>query len=108
MSVLQEVLTTGIVGNPDVAFALGTTPRSVERWRAAGADPARREMLDRLLELKAVVDLAAQVCEPNAASLWLRSPVPALGYDKPLVLVRDGEFNRIIGALEALAEGACS
>jgi hypothetical protein len=61
-------------------------------------------MLDRLLELKAVTDLALRVYEPNAASLWLRSPVPALAYDKPLELIRDGEFKRVIRALETLAE----
>lgn len=102
------MLETGIVGTPDIAFVLGTTPRSVERWRLSGAGPARREMLVRLLELKAVADLALRVFEPNAASLWLRSPVPALDYDKPLELIHDGEFKRVIRALEPSAEGVSS
>jgi hypothetical protein len=61
-----------------------------------------------LLELKAVTHLALRVCEPNAASLWLRSPVPALGYDKPLELIHDGAHKRVIRALEPPAEGVSS
>jgi hypothetical protein len=62
-------------------------------------------MLDRLLELKAVTDLLVQIMPAPSASLWLRAPAPELGYDKPLELIRDGEFRGVIGALTALAEG---
>lgn len=45
-------------------------------------------------------DASKVPAEPRA--LWLRSPMPTLGYDKPLELIRDGEFRRVIQALEAL------
>jgi len=106
MSALQDILKTGTVDNADIARVLGTTPRSVERWRQAGTDPSRRDWLDRLLELRAVIDLALQVTE--SAATWLRSPVPALDYDKPLDLIRDGEFRRVIAGLTGLAEGVTS
>lgn len=108
MSVIQDVLQTGAADIADVAFALDVSPRSVERWAAAGVNPARRETLGRLLELKAVTDLAVRVMAGGSAALWLRSPVPALDYSKPLELIRDGEFRRVISALEALGEGICT
>jgi putative toxin-antitoxin system antitoxin component (TIGR02293 family) len=107
MTALQDILKTGLVDTADVARTLGTTPRSVARWQHDHTDPGRREHLDRLLELKAVTDLAVQVMPGPSAATWLRAPVPALGYDKPLELVRDGEFRRVIASLTALAEGAC-
>lgn len=109
MTALQDVLDTGAVDAADVAYALDISTRTVSRWRHDPADDRiRRATLDRLLELKAVIDLALQVMSSESAATWLRSPVPALNYDKPLDLIRDGEFRRVIDALAALAEGVCS
>jgi uncharacterized protein (DUF2384 family) len=61
-----------------------------------------------LLELKAVVDLARQYLRPEVARLWLRAPDPGLGYEKPLDLIKAGEYRRVVGALLAMAEGVTS
>ena len=53
-----------------------------------------------------VVDLALMVMSDDAARLWLRSPNPGLGHEKPLDLVAAGDTQRVIGLLLALAEGA--
>lgn len=98
---------TGLVDPADVARTLGTTPRSVERWQHDGHGPHRREAIERMLELRAVLDLAAKVMPAPSAAIWLRAPVPELNYDKPLDLIRDGEFRRVIDCLTALAEGVC-
>lgn len=107
VDVLTEVLSDDVVDTGDVARVLGSTQRSVARWQAAEASP-RRDSEERLLELKAVVDLARQYLRPDLARLWLRSPDPSLGYEKPLDLVKQGEYRRVIGALLALAEGVTS
>ncbi len=52
-----------------------------------------------------VDDLARMVMSDNAASLWLRSPNPDLGYERPLDLVSAGDTQRVIDLLLALAEG---
>lgn len=104
VDVLTDVLADDVVDTGDVARVLGSTQRSVARWQAAEASP-RRDSEERLLELKAVVDLARQYLRPDVARLWLRSPDPSLGYEKPLDLVKQGEYRRVIGALLALAEG---
>jgi uncharacterized protein (DUF2384 family) len=104
MTEIQDILRTDLVDAVDIARVLDTTPRSVTRWQQGGSKP-RRDSVDRLLELKAVLDLAQRVMPPESARLWLRSPIPALDYAKPLDLVRNGEFRRVITSLMALAEG---
>jgi len=104
VEVLDEVLAGEIVDANDVARVLGSTPRSVARWQAAEVTP-RRESEERLLELKAVLDLARRVVRPEVARLWLRSPNPELSYEKPLDLIARGDYRQVIGALLATAEG---
>jgi hypothetical protein len=58
VDVLSEVLADDVVDTGNVARVRGATPRSIARWQAAEVSP-RRESEERLLELKAVVDLAA-------------------------------------------------
>jgi len=100
---VRELLVDDIVDSPDVARVTGATPRSVSRWQE-GVSP-RRPAEERLLELKAVVDLLRQVLREEPAHLWIRSPEPGLAYEKPLDLIRRGEYRRVIGAILALAEG---
>ena len=102
-TLLDELLEGDVVDVPDVARVIGSTARSVTRW-AEGASP-RRANEERLLELKAVVDLLRQVLRDEPARLWIRSPNPELDYEKPLDLVHRGEYRRVIGAILAMAEG---
>jgi uncharacterized protein (DUF2384 family) len=102
-TMLDEMMAGRMVDAADVARVLGTTPRSVSRW-ASGTEP-RRDAEERLLELKAVLDLLRTTLRDEPARLWLRSPNPDLDYDKPIDLLERGEYRRVIGAVMALAEG---
>lgn len=104
VDVLDDVLAGEVVDAGDVARVLGATQRSVARWQAAEVSP-RRESEERLLELKAVLDVARRLLRPESARLWLRSPNPELTYEKPLDLIAKGDYRRVIGALLAMAEG---
>jgi uncharacterized protein (DUF2384 family) len=101
---IDGMLRTEMVTAPDVARVLGTSSRSVTRWASAATAP-RRETEERLLELKAVLDLLGEVLRDEPARLWLRSPNPTLDYEKPIDLIERGEYRRVIGAVLALAEG---
>lgn len=101
---LDRLLDGDVVDGTDVARVLGTSPRSVTRWQSARSVP-RRDSEERLLELKAVVDLVRSVLREQPARLWLRSPNPDLGYEKPLDIVARGEYQRVIDSIMALAEG---
>ena len=104
VAVLDRLLEADVLDGADVARVLGTSPRSVTRWQASRSTP-RRDTEERLLELKAVVDLLRRVLRDEPARLWLRSPSPDLGYEKPLDVVARGEYQKVIGSILALAEG---
>lgn len=102
--VLDELIDTHVIDAGDVARITGATTRSVSRWTASKATP-RREAEDRLLELKAVIDVLRSVLRDEPARLWLRSPNPDLDWRKPLELVAEGEYRKVIGSILAMAEG---
>lgn len=103
-ALLDGLYETDVVDTADVARVSGAHARSVSRWHTSKTEP-RRASEERLLELKAVVDLLRRVMGDDAARLWLRSPNPDLGYEKPLDLVAAGRYQRVIDLLLALAEG---
>jgi len=103
-AVLDELIDTRVIDAGDVARITGSTARSVGRWTASKAVP-RRDAEDRLLELKAVVDLVRRVLRDEPARLWLRSPNPELDWRKPLELIAEGEYRRVVSAVLAIAEG---
>lgn len=108
MNVVQTITETGPLGTGDIARLLATTERTVQRW-AAGTSSPRRETLDHLLEVKAVLDLAQEVLpDYDTRAFWLRSPNSALSWEKPLDLIRDRRYKRVMAALSALGEGVTS
>jgi len=103
-SLLEHLYEGNVVDTADLARVSETNPRSVARWRSQESSP-RREAEERLLELRAVIDLARTVMNDDAARFWMRSPNRDLGYEKPLDLVAAGNYQRVIDLLLALAEG---
>ena len=88
----------------DIARALGTNPRTVARWLNGETAP-RPDARERLLELIAVLERLSATLKPAAAHDWLFTPNLSLDYDKPVDLLRGGEYRRVLGAIDALAEG---
>lgn len=103
-SLLDHLYEGDVVDTADLARVSETNPRSVSRWRSQETTP-RRGSEERLLELRAVVDLARTVMSDDAARFWLRSPNRDLGYEKPLDLIAEGAYQRVVDLLLALAEG---
>lgn len=88
----------------DVARVVGTNPRTVSRWLQEEAEP-RRATRERLLEFIAVLEQLSSTLKPAAAHDWLFTPNPLLGHEKPVDLIHDGQYRRVLGAIDALAEG---
>lgn len=88
----------------DVARLLGTNPRTVSRWLQEQTEP-RPEARHRLLEVVAVLEHLSGVLKPQAAHDWLFSPNSMLEHHKPVELLAEGEFRRVLALIDALAEG---
>jgi putative toxin-antitoxin system antitoxin component (TIGR02293 family) len=88
----------------DLARMLETNPRTVSRWLSRETSP-RPDARERLLELIAVLEQLSGVLQPEPAHDWLFTPNPSLDHYKPVDLLRAGEFRRVLGAIDAMAEG---
>jgi putative toxin-antitoxin system antitoxin component (TIGR02293 family) len=87
-----------------VARVLDANPRTVSRWLHRETEP-RADARERLLELIAILEQISGVLKPAPAHDWLFTPNPLLEHHKPVDLLREGEYRRILGAIDALAEG---
>ena len=88
----------------DLARVLETNPRTVSRWLKKESSP-RRDARERLLEVVTVLERLSTTLKAEAAHDWLFTPNPAFDYHKPVDLLREGEFRRVLGAIDAMAEG---
>lgn len=88
----------------DVARLVATNPRTVARWLAEESEP-RTEARRRLLEVLAVLEELSGLLRPQAAHDWLYSPNALLEHEKPIDLLADGQWRRVLGLIDALEEG---
>jgi putative toxin-antitoxin system antitoxin component (TIGR02293 family) len=88
----------------DLARVLDANPRTISRWLRRQSAP-RPDSRERVLELLAVLEQLSGVLKPNAAHDWLFSPNPTLDHYKPVDLLRDGDYRKVLGAIDAMAEG---
>ena len=102
-SLLDNVCAGGVLTVGDLAQVTRTSKRNVVRWRYRGAT-VRRDVEERLLELRAIVDLARRAMPDQEARSWLRSPQPELDGQRPLDLVSEGTAYLVIDVLSALVE----
>lgn len=94
----------GIKGR-DIARLLDTTPETVSRWRGGKVEP-RPDRLERLLLLEWLVTELSDFYKPPEARLWLLSPHPLLGGDRPADRIRQGKLNDVLAIIEQLKTGA--
>ena len=52
-----------------------------------------------------VADALAEVLPRDQANVWMFSPNRLLAHAKPADLVRDGEYQRVLALIDAMAEG---
>jgi len=88
----------------DLARVLDISPRTVSRWFHGGVGP-RRQARERILETLVVINRLSAIMRGEAARDWLFTPTPLLDYEKPADLLRTGQYRKVIGVIEALAEG---
>jgi putative toxin-antitoxin system antitoxin component (TIGR02293 family) len=101
---LERVAASIELDRRDLARVLDANPRTVSRWLNREAAP-RPDAKERLLEVIAVLERLSATLRPAAAHDWLFMPNESLDYYKPVDLLREGEVRRVLGAIDALAEG---
>lgn len=104
-SLLDNVCAGGVLTVADLAQVTRTTRREVLRWRYR-SETVRKDVEKRLLELRAVVDLARRAMPDRRARTWLRSPQPELEGQRPLDAISEGAAHVVIELLGTLMEAA--
>lgn len=105
-AVAVEYIEGGLgLNDSELAAALGSSPKTVERWRSGQTYPQHeaRERLARLLTL--VERLRETFDDVDAARSWLRSESFYLGGLTPAEALYAGRPDRVEAALEALDSG---
>lgn len=102
---LVDDLREGVLTNAELAEITGVKTRQVQHW-ASGAHRPQGEAKDRLLELHYVVDRLRDVYTPEGVDIWVHGRNRGLNGQKPIKLLADGEFERVLAAVERLASGA--
>jgi Antitoxin Xre/MbcA/ParS C-terminal toxin-binding domain len=101
---LGEVMPRTSLDAAGVARILDKDPKTVLRWLKDGTIP-HWETRELLLALDVVLERLAEVVQPDAAEEWLFTPVPGLDYKRPVDLVREGEYRRVLAVIDGLGEG---
>ena len=85
----------------DVAAATGAAPSTARAWLNGTRTPSG-ERLERLMELLSVVERTRGVIPEDYVSPWMRKPVRLLDDQKPIELIRAGEYLRVLGVIAGL------
>src|SRR5215208_4725296 len=100
--VLDELSSEFGVTDPQLAGALGVTPRTLERWRVGERYP-QHESRKRLDALRALHErLQTMFLTPEAIGTWTHSDNVYLGGLKPVDALHVGRIDAVDAALEAL------
>lgn len=88
----------------EIGAITGVGVRAVQNW-ANGTSKPEGTSRERLLELKYVLDELADVYTDEGIDLWLRARQRSLDARRPLDLLRDGQFEVVLGLVQRLAGG---
>ena len=94
----------GAIRLVDVANLLGARPETVSRWNQGKAFP-HPDTQRALLDLGYIVELLADLYEPQDARLWLYSRQKLLGGKVPAELIQHGQAADVISVVDRLREG---
>ncbi len=101
---LETLQKKGAMKATDVADALGIRPETVSRWNQGKAFP-QPEAERALLDLEYIVDLLADLYQPNEARMWLLSRQRLLDGARPIDLIKAGRADEVLRMLRPLLEG---
>jgi hypothetical protein len=89
----------------ELADITGTNRRQVTNW-ANGASKPGPSTRDRLLEVHYLVGMLRDVYTREGAEIWLHGRKRSLDGQRPIDLLRAGDFATVLQAVERLRTGA--
>jgi hypothetical protein len=93
----------GHLSAADIATATGASPSTARAWIALTRIPSGKRAR-RIAELSSITERLLRVMDPEHISLWINTPIPALGERKPLELIARGQYRRVAQVASALEE----
>jgi transcriptional regulator with XRE-family HTH domain len=88
----------------EIGKITGVGDRAVQNW-ARGTSRPDGASRDRLLELGYVIEQLSDVYTDEGIEIWLHARQRALGGQRPLDLLQQGQFEEVLAVIERLAGG---
>lgn len=89
-----------------LARLIGVSTKTVERWEARPAQPARDETRARVAALREIAELGTAVYTADGLAAFLRAPLREFDGLSAIQLIERGDAERVLAALAADYEGA--
>ncbi|MBL8670528.1 MAG: helix-turn-helix transcriptional regulator [Alphaproteobacteria bacterium] len=105
--IVEDLRARGGLKGTDLANITAVSQATVSRWASGKALPHPKTQLV-ISDLKYVVDRLAELYAPEETRIWLYAKHPMLDGARAIDLIHDGRTERVLGAIESLAEGAYS
>ena len=85
----------------EIARATGAAKSTVRGWIGFRSEPTGDRAV-RIAELVALIERLEEVVDHDYIRIWLNKPIKALDEQKPLDLIREGEYQRVAKAVAAI------
>jgi hypothetical protein len=102
--IVQDVRAASVT-TAELAEITGVRERQVQNW-VSGANRPTGPTRDRLLEVHYIVEQLLGVYSPEGIDIWLHCRNRTLDGQRPIDLLREGQFEDVLHAVERLATGA--
>jgi hypothetical protein len=102
--IVSDIRSGGLTA-AELATIVGVRERQVQHWSSGGHKP-QGGARDRLLEVAYVVDQLKQVYLPEGVEIWLHGRNREVAGQRPIDLLRAGNFQPVLEAIERLKVGA--
>jgi uncharacterized protein (DUF2384 family) len=89
----------------EIGRITGVKDRQVQNW-AAGSSRPMPEVRDRLVDVHYIVRQLEDVYRPEGIEIWLHSRNPGLDGRRPIDLLFENDFERVVDAVLRLQAGA--
>jgi len=89
----------------ELADIVGVKERQVHNW-SSGTNNPKGKAKDRLLEVSYIVRQLSDIYLPEGVEIWLHGRNESIGGQRPVDLLRDGDFRTVLDAVERLKSGS--